>query len=369
MPSPESPSVDRALRFEAARHLRGTENIRSALLWISRNPDALQERVTEFDRACQLLNSVLGASLDFTYYIRGNYQGVIDLQEALQGQPISPLRHLVRDDQTSTEFAYQTFHEIQTKIISGEWEFPKKVTDPQKLVSAMLIEGYGLFLEKKHNTPGLARKFIVAFEEVLWNEYQGSKILNEVQPWMEKEAEQGEFAPEVKRALQRAAADRKERETLAKFNFLARFLSGSVQCPKMWEEEILQTSQEMRNILREKFGEHWETACIIPLVAMNAGMNFSFQPDELERKIFENLFLLGYEAGSVEALSPVMKRVTKQVGTIENRDSNQQRKHLSLASIGGAINAGAMVKVNSTPDLPAAIREFIQGLNLNLESS
>ena len=44
--------------------------------------------------------------------------------------------------------AKETFRDIQGKIRDGEWKFPAQVTNSNVLTSALLIEGYGLFIEK-----------------------------------------------------------------------------------------------------------------------------------------------------------------------------------------------------------------------------
>ena len=75
-----------------------------------------------------------------------------------------------------------------------------EVKDPKVLTSALLIEGYGLFLERLYDAPGLARNFVLGFEEVLWNKFKKSRFLKDVLPWMIEERDA--FSPKMSQELQ-----------------------------------------------------------------------------------------------------------------------------------------------------------------------
>lgn len=192
-------SIERSLRFEAAKNLRGTENIRKALLWIKHNPEGLRIRIQEFDLVCEDLNSLFSSTQD-----SGRFGNVISLKEKLSGNKVLKLSELTgglkTDGPVPLSTIEDTFKDIDQLTKTGEWRFPTSIIDnPNQLASALLIEGYGLLLEKHFGKKDLARSFVLSFEEVLWSNHKSFETLKDVQPWMVEEA--SDFSPEITNEL------------------------------------------------------------------------------------------------------------------------------------------------------------------------
>lgn len=191
--------IERSLRFEAAKNLRGTENIRKALLWIKHNPEGLRNRIKEFDLVCEDINSLFSSTQD-----SGRFGNVISLKEKLSGNKVLKLSELTGGLKTDESVPLSTiedaFKDIDQLTKSGEWRFPTSIIDnPNQLASALLIEGYGLLLEKHFGKKGLARVFVLSFEEVLWSNHKDFETLRDVKPWMVEEA--NDFSPEIAKEL------------------------------------------------------------------------------------------------------------------------------------------------------------------------
>lgn len=192
-------SIERSLRFEAVKHLRGTENIRKALLWIKHNPEGLRSRIEEFDLVCEDMNFLFSSTQDSDRF--GN---VIYLKEKLSGSKVLKLSELTgglkTDESVPLSTIEDTFKDIDQLTKSGEWKFPTSIIDnPNQLATALLIEGYGLLLEKHFGKKDLARSFVLSFEEVLWSNHKDSKTLGDVKPWMIEEA--NDFSPKITKEL------------------------------------------------------------------------------------------------------------------------------------------------------------------------
>lgn len=192
--NPES----RALRYEAAMHLRRTENIRRALLWAKKHPEELQSRIEEFDGN---LTQMTTLSETIETLNPNLYPNLIKLAEDFWFSDLYPISKIV---QTHWEWQENNPHRwviesipsafwlVNRKIISGEWTFPTTITDnPGKLASGLLIEGYGLwvkyFVAPIVQEPDLDRRFLLAFEEVLFMHRPDSKLLKDVKDWMREE--------------------------------------------------------------------------------------------------------------------------------------------------------------------------------------
>lgn len=184
----EAIRAGRHLRRGARLHLSDIPNVSQALTEIDVNPGEYNLRIREFDIAIAAFNLLVDAESN----PGEEYLNLLRVRRTVDGYPLptfqSALRSLLRDgDRHIFSAAAETFADINTKTETGEWKFPSEVTDPNRLTSALLIEGYGLFLERLYNKPGLARSFVLGFEEVLWNRLRGSKILKDVLPWMIEE--------------------------------------------------------------------------------------------------------------------------------------------------------------------------------------
>src|SRR3990167_3448326 len=150
-------SVERSLRFEAAKHLRGTENIRKALLWIRHNPEGFKQRIKEFDLICDDMSLLMAVTQD-----KERFGNVISLKEMLADNQLLKLNELTKGDKTTNNIPLSTiedtFMEIDRLTKTGEWQFPNTITNnPNQLVTALLVEGYGLLLEKHFGKKGVGR--------------------------------------------------------------------------------------------------------------------------------------------------------------------------------------------------------------------
>lgn len=98
------------------------------------------------------------------------------------------------------KIAKETFPNTAGLIRNGTWGYLKEIEDPGKIVSALLIEGYGLYLEEVYQKRGLARTFVIAFEEVLGTEYPNSSLFRDIRGWILEEGEDfpQEFINQIK---------------------------------------------------------------------------------------------------------------------------------------------------------------------------
>lgn len=181
----------------ANHHLSSTPSVRDALNQFRGNPENFNVRISEFDSVCQALIDVVSERKIST----SDYYNCLMLKTELRDQPIPTLSQVINSQyRNPLRKGVSVFKEINLLIHSGKWEFPTQVKDPNQLVSGLLIEGYGLFLERLYEMPGLSRKFVLAFEEVLWNKFQGSNLLKDVLPWMIEE--NNSFSYGVKKGLE-----------------------------------------------------------------------------------------------------------------------------------------------------------------------
>lgn len=200
---------------EARRFLGKVPNIASALTSINENPDIYRARIQEFQLALGFMvtdlvfhveDEELGISSKIEADKFTNALGLISSKSAVDHMLVSNPREFLwwsNDTNEVVSAARYTFLDIRGKVESEEWEFPTAVTDPKVLTSALLIEGYGLFLEKITGVEGTARRFVLGFEEVLWNRMRDSEMLNDVLPWIIEE--RSDFSPSMAIELEEAA--------------------------------------------------------------------------------------------------------------------------------------------------------------------
>lgn len=194
-------SVGKLLRHETRKYLGNVPNIAIALEDIRGNPESYVDRLSEFHRALGVFSKIQMSGRDpGAGYL---HAGDLGNSDYLSWNPFPSLQWLFtvhRNPEERFSFvAVETFRDVRVKVQEGEWEFPTKVTDPHMLTSGLLIEGYGLFLERLNGEEGLAREFVLGFEEVLWNEFRDSALLQDVLPWMVEEKE--EFSPKMRDEL------------------------------------------------------------------------------------------------------------------------------------------------------------------------
>ena len=179
---------NQALWRETARYLRHTEGIRNALKWAHQNPMELEKRLEEFDVVLATLNYHYPENLD-----PNRYAGVIAFRNHAGGATLPSLSDLFlkgkkgRNDDVAKQYESQgplyptiqySFEQIASLIKERNWQFPHQLTDnPNLLISALLIEGYGVFVEKYLKKEDLARTFVIAFEEILYSFHQEGSTL------------------------------------------------------------------------------------------------------------------------------------------------------------------------------------------------
>lgn len=199
-----------ALRYEAAVHLRGNENIRSALGYFTQHPEGFQIRVGEFEIASKALFAFVEYNTSVDPLL---FQNVAKLKGMLaQGYSINTLSEAVsmceelrvEGDYEETARIGDVYTEINEKVHSDQWRFASEITDnPERLASALLIEGYGVYAERLFGSPGqgMARTVVLALEEVLLVMQPQSQLLKDAIDWMKEEKE--DFSPRLRERLER----------------------------------------------------------------------------------------------------------------------------------------------------------------------
>lgn len=223
--------IDRRLRIEASRNFRQPENLRNALLWIGHNPEGFATRVIEFEDTISVINT----RTFFEGGERPKRKNLVALKGSM-AQNHQPLKHLSElitiCDHLETSDYYgdigkkieSLFPRLNDGILSRKWEFPHTIIDnPNKLASGLLIEGYGQLLEDMYDMPGLARQFVLAFEETLMLQDSESQLLQDVVGWMAEE--KNEFSPVVRVRIEEELLPATEMEKAA-LRINKRFRSG-----------------------------------------------------------------------------------------------------------------------------------------------
>ncbi len=211
----EKLSPIRHLEHLALRSFRNTDpSIRNSLAEISGFPELMEDRIYEFDQTLQRLELLIERPDCIAERDQGNYQNLTRLRELLGGQAFSSRLRKSPELQVFSEFgigrlsfqsqfnknpseelarvlseADNTFAAIADKIKNGEWDYLKDVDNPGVFISALLIEGYGLFFERYYEIKGLRTIFVRAFEEVLGTEYDQASLWKDVKPWVFEEYE------------------------------------------------------------------------------------------------------------------------------------------------------------------------------------
>lgn len=194
-------SSDRHLRLLAARTMRHEPKIREVLQFLRQEPSVLGKRGFEFDCALIILRGLLFVP-NFREPLE-NSQNVQALSELgidnrVYGNTISFLsasdqenlgKEKSETDEQVDHAAESTFEIIAGLIQSGEWGYINTIEEAGVVVSALLIEGWGLFLEHLTDIEGVRSIFVRALEEVLGSEFPDSSLWQEVKPWVIEERE------------------------------------------------------------------------------------------------------------------------------------------------------------------------------------
>lgn len=191
-------SVPSILLGEASEHFGEVPNVVKAVdFFRQQNPKLLRRQVKEFDAIIKSLNK---ERLEGPY--PDSYRNVILLNQMIGAMPLPTLTELVLEHpQENVKPAHFTIEEIQQKINTHEWEFPHTVDNPEQLAAGLLIEGYGLDMVRRYKRPEVARQFVLAFEEILYDHFKlkRSSLKSAVLPWMVEE--RGDFSPNIQKEL------------------------------------------------------------------------------------------------------------------------------------------------------------------------
>lgn len=185
------------LMWEAEEHFGNVPNVASAIDYLRHeNSRLIYQELREFDTVITLLNEA--ACKPPSPEFGGN---VRLLHQMIGKSPVPRLRDLIRNTEEGNGGSpHDTLVEIQRKIVNGEWEFPYTVGDAAQLAAGLLIEGYGLDMDRRYIDCGdVGRQFVLAFEEILCNQLRYSSLKSAVLPWMVDEREN--FSPYVRREL------------------------------------------------------------------------------------------------------------------------------------------------------------------------
>lgn len=368
-------------------------NIEAALVGIKANPEGLKIRMTELEEAIQALSDeVFSPDLsDPRYHER--YFNVAKLRserEIIGKHGIPTFTSIVQEgDEDTFNVARETFGNIARFTHTGEWEFTTQVTDENRLISGLLIEGYGLFMEKlcKDPTPnGLpARTFVLALEEILWNKFQGSHLLKDVLPWMIEERHDLAFAidNELKKLSPEWILKEKRRNVLKDAPLLKVLTDGKIMnSPVAAYLAINEAIAPSREDLRKRFGNKWEAFLIGQTITADS-LNLFKKPDQsliYPKQLVGILFFLGYEIANTSKFYLFMEEIVEQIKEYINVDS--VKKHgaeamsyvffsIILAGINlrnfvdpkSIVEFDAETEEISAQPVPEAFKKFFEGLS------
>jgi len=183
---------ERCLLLNSAQHLKHNNNVRGAISELTRNPEIMQTRVNDFEECLSTMKTYIsGDPLEEksrkSILTSDNFKNLLIFKKNyhdLELGSIALASHMSAEGGRVGEVAESTFEAIAEYANTGEWQFVTKTTDSGKLASGLLIEGYGEFLAQIHGKEGLARDFVLAFEEVLAADFPDSEMFKDIRPWM-----------------------------------------------------------------------------------------------------------------------------------------------------------------------------------------
>lgn len=382
-PRPSPKDVDyagRVLLRNAAWTLGVESNIERGINEIKKDPKEYKARIREFHEACGVFNSLI-TSQDFPtdgYYRATWFRNTVD------EKPFpSPVDILARKDPSALLLAEDAYFEVASKIQTKEWEFPSKIENPDQLTTGLLIEGYGLFLEKLYGEPGLARNFVLGFEEVLWNEFPGSRLLKDALPWMIEDKK--EFSWKVQRGLDGVDPEeilrRKKNDILIKAPFLAVFIDKKIT--GMFGGMALKAGAgPLQEELKERFGDNWEETIMSGPVATSEAFHLIRDDTALDVRggILESLVLIGYEVGNESDLllfvDGIVHRVYEALNTDELKDKDINVPTILFSIIKTGIDLRKSVDMakseeadlankKAAEELPQVIRKYLEDMGFN----
>lgn len=203
----EIEKVTEILLRETVVGVRGSANIKVANDYFWRNREGLTSRVREFETATSTLSTYLNKRpvLDSNLY-----KNVVELRDVWErGQDLASFTEefaiceaVRQDDPEQAVVVEAAWREIRQNILSDEQEFVRSTSDPGKLASVLLIEGYGFYIQRVYAPfrPDLARTLVLSLEEILLITQPESQILKDVIGWMKQEKD--EFGPKIVKLLE-----------------------------------------------------------------------------------------------------------------------------------------------------------------------
>ena len=160
--------------------------------WLMRIPAERTSRENTFTGVIGRLNAIS----DYT----GPYRDVGILKELTRGSKLETLGEVMTNCDDDAKDA----------LAEAQRDFPVWANMPYPSRGApvwgMILEGYGLYLGKKHGQKdrekeeSIRRTFVLAFEAVAFTEFRESPLVNDVLGWMIEEKES--FPPEIARQLE-----------------------------------------------------------------------------------------------------------------------------------------------------------------------
>lgn len=315
---PKEIDVAQRLMVKGARQMliATSPNVEDKLTEIKRSPEILSARTNELENAVKALSNLVFSEQQpwieepgyNDMYFNAHLLWV--RREKLAKHGIPTFTDIIKSkNKEALATATDTFRDMARFTHQGEWRFPNEVTNTERLISAFLIEGYALFMEKLYGDPRdlPARRFVLAIEEILWNKFQGSKLLADVLPWMIEEREElsyrvkndlAKLTPEYKLAEKRASV-------LGDAPLLRVIADDILMSSPFGKYAIAEAIRPLKEDLRRKFGDKWEAVLIGQLKTVSM-LNLLQKPAESSThpgQAVATLFLLGYEIANEDKLS------------------------------------------------------------------
>jgi hypothetical protein len=194
----KSHSPDRHLRVMAIKNdfREVSPVLGKALNMIRQDPSILEDRGRDFDEILNRLNY----RLQLPEYIKepNLYPNIALLRDIIRGTQLTDFSiGRMSDDffnkrqpfggSETFKNAEDTFVEVAKLISKGNWDYINNIEDPRVAVSALLIEGWGLFFEKNSGIDGIRPIFVRAFEEEMGYEYTDRNLWKDVKDWVIEE--------------------------------------------------------------------------------------------------------------------------------------------------------------------------------------
>ena len=185
--------VGRILLFEARRRLDVTGNIHAGINYFLRGQqNSIEDKAGIFDA---VLQNMLSRECNPEWY-KNLANLKLELTRKRWNSPIPTLEEVITrynghnvesEKDQIVEQVDTSLTEIRGRITGRKLSFPHELYSPERLAAGLLIEGYGVFLEKLVGVQGLARPFVLGFEEALITDFSDSCLFADVIYWMDED--------------------------------------------------------------------------------------------------------------------------------------------------------------------------------------